>query len=138
MWYFQGILRGHLINPEGPLYSLVQLAAVRTAKKCLQTAQLEEGEKGDVCTINARARSEPRHVSDLPIETRELGLCSRWSAWSVQCKLKLACMLRKPIPRKPIPRKYSVIKMIEIPRKFCPLFMTFIHIEINLRHSKLL
>ena len=38
--------------------SLVQSAAVCAANKCVQTAQLEEGGKGEVHTINCRVRSK--------------------------------------------------------------------------------
>ena len=37
--------------------SLVQPAAVRATNKCVSTAQLEEGGKGEVHTINCQVRS---------------------------------------------------------------------------------
>lgn len=39
------------------------LAAVRAANECIQAAQLEEGGKGKVRTMNSQVRSELRHVS---------------------------------------------------------------------------
>ena len=45
--------------------SLVQPAAVHATNKCVQTAQLEEGGKGEVHTINCRVKSELTLLHDL-------------------------------------------------------------------------
>ena len=63
--YFEPIPKGQLSTLEGQLSSLIQSAAVCAANKCVQAAQLEEGGKGKVHTINSQMRSKLRHVSGM-------------------------------------------------------------------------
>ena len=65
-----------MVVSEVVRYSAMCGCPVRATNQCVQTAQLEESEKGKVITMNFRVES----VSGIPIKTHWLALWSHASA----------------------------------------------------------
>ena len=69
-----------MVVSEVVRYSAMCGCPVHATNQCVQTAQLEEGEKGKVITMNFRVESKLRHISGIPIKTHWLALWSHASA----------------------------------------------------------